>query len=276
MLFQWCSLLLTATLATALHCDKDKLNDYKLQEAFKQLKTQSIITDTPPSTANFTWYLNLCGEDEVQVEGCPKSAQICGVQEVKLPEKDTIVTEVIYFDQNLGYDIQNANKTNINIKLFDSVWGKNTIESYVNLECGKGESLDTKFIDNKLEINIITPGACLKSDKDAPPVSDPDSDKDKKKDDSWGWFTWLFIVFVLLFGGYIIASAWITASRSPADLQDAAHDFLETITSLVKGLPGFVGEVIDKIFGGSRNRGDYSAVWYKDKAPKNAKYIFFP
>ncbi len=256
-------LLLIASTVSALDCSSEQLSPYRLKDSFTQVTSKSIISDTPPSKTNTTWYLNLCNQQEQIIEDCPKNSQICGVQTVLLPGESPIKTQIVSFGNGLNYNVLDANKSDISIKLDDSSWGSNSVSAQLEFHCAENEDVEIEWDYSKFVLKYTTPAACLKDDKSAPPAPPKDGDKDgddkKKKDDSWGWFTWLFIILVLLFGGYIIFGAWITASKSPADFQDAVHDFVETLGNLAKSLPGFLKEIGQKIFG-SENRGGYSAV----------------
>lgn len=247
-------------LSNALHCDKDDLAKYRLQEVFKGITSKSIVSETPPSVSTFTWYLNLCGQAEDFPEPeCPKNSQICGVKSVSLPGQSPIKTEIITFGNGLNYQIEEATNEFIDLKLDDTNWGSNTISSNFHLVCSNEENIEVSFAANELELTFNTPGACLKDDTEhvpAPPTPPPSTN-----DDSWGWFTWLFIIGVILGGGYIIASAWI--GRGSDDLQEAMHDFVDTLKSLLANLPEFIGEIFNKVFGsnGNGSRGGYTSVW---------------
>lgn len=245
----------------ALDCSSDKLAPYRLKDSFTQVTSKSVITDTPPSKTNTTWYLNLCNQQEQIIEDCPKNSQICGVTSVLLPGEAPIKTQIVSFGNGLNYNILEANKSDISIKLDESSWGSNSIAAQLEFHCAENEDIQISWDYELLTLKYITPAACLKDDKSAPPPPPKDGKDDgkKKKDDSWGWFTWFFIIFVILVGGYIILSAWITASKSPADFKDAVHDFVETLGNLAKSLPGFLKEIGQKLFG-TEDRGGYSAV----------------
>lgn len=263
-------LLTYLQLACSLQCNKGIYADHRLQDYFKDITTVSFTKETPPSTTNFTWYLNLCGQKKtIANTNCPHDSQLCGVQTVNVPGKDPIETQILSIKNGLG-DIDHTVSNNmLKVVLEEVEWGSTKVIPQFTFECSKENKDDVIEINlvedleiskDKLILKWRTPAACLKSDKDVPPPKDGSGSGDNA-DSSWGWFTWLFIVFVLLFGGYIIIGAWITASKSPADFQDALHDFSETLTNLAHSLPGFVTEIADKVFGNNRGeRGGYSAV----------------
>ncbi|CCH42970.1 Autophagy-related protein [Wickerhamomyces ciferrii] len=245
---------------TALDCSSDQLSSYRLKDSLTSISSHSIISDTPPSKTNTTWYLNLCNQNTEQFqEDCPKNSQICGITTVLLPGESPIKTQVVSIPNNLNSKILSSNDSDILINLDDSNWGSNTIKTELNFHCAEQEDIKIQWDLEKLIIDYISPSSCLKDNKSIPEPpkdgKDKDGDKEKKKDDSWGWFTWLFIILVIGFGGYIIFGAWVAASKSPADFQDAMHDFLEAL----KSLPGFIKEIFAKVFG-NENRGGYSAV----------------
>jgi hypothetical protein len=245
--------------ASAINCNADQLDKYRFKEVFTAITASSQLHDTPPSQTNVTWYFNLCDQVEELTPECPKHAQICGVQEVLLPGQDPIKTQVISFGNGLNYKVTSANDSDVVIDLDETSWGTNSINAVLNLHCAAesdpdaGIKVDWNDIAGDFTLFWNTPAACLKSNKEVPvPPKDGDS---KKTDESWGWFTWLFIIIVLVVGSYIVVTAWISSSRTPADFQDAAHDFLETL----KSLPALAVEVFKKIVG-SGERGGYSAV----------------
>lgn len=259
-------LLSLSGFAAALYCDKDTLAEYRFQEYFTGITTKSFTKDTPPSKTNYTWYLNLCGQKTIDVADCPKDAQLCGIQTVTLPGEDPIKTQVISFAKDMKYVVQEKKKDELSITLDKMTWGSSDINPKFYFDCSKedvNDDLTVEWENDTFTLRWNTPAACLKSDKDVPPPrkGDGNNNNGKDNDNSWGWFTWLFIVCVLLFGGYIIIGAWITASKSPADFQDALHDFTETLFNLARPLPGFISEIAGKIFGtNGSDRGGYSAV----------------
>lgn len=260
-------LITLSKLAAALQCDKDGLAEFRFHDYFKGITTKSFIKDTPPSQTNYTWYFNLCGQEEMTIADCPKDSQLCGIQTVTLPGEAPIKTQIISFKKDITYTIKEKEKTHLSIALDKMSWGSSEISPMFHFDCLKDDVDDNVTVEwenSSFTLNWKTPAACLKTEKGVPPPKKDDGKKgnsEKDIDNSWGWFTWLFIVFVLLFGGYIIIGAWITASKSPADFQDALHDFTETLFNLARPLPGFISEIFGKVFGSSgSDRGGYSAV----------------
>ncbi|KAH3680642.1 hypothetical protein WICMUC_000199 [Wickerhamomyces mucosus] len=240
----------------------NELSTYRLKDLFTDIDTYSVAIDTPPSLTTFNWYFNLCGQKDTANEECPKNSQICGVQKVSLNGEPGITTQIISIDNGINYNIEKSDKDLIDIRLGDTNWGTHIIHTNIHFICSNEVEISTNLnsIDNSNDKNLVlewkTPGACLKDDKEHIIPSPTPS-----KDDSWGWFTWFFIVAVLLGGGYIIAAAWVNSSRG-GDFPDAFHDFVDTLKNLAVSLPGFINEILGKVFGRDNdiNRGGYTSV----------------
>ena len=91
--------------------------------------------------------------------------------------------------------------------------------------------------------------------------NDSDGNKGGEEDengDTWGWFTWLFILAVLGFSAYVVASAWINYNRyGLSGVELLPH------SDAVRDLPYLIRDFVRKLastFAGSSNRGGYSAV----------------
>ncbi|ANB15399.1 Atg27p [Sugiyamaella lignohabitans] len=104
-------------------------------------------------------------------------------------------------------------------------------------------------------------------DKDKGGDKDGHDDKDKGGNDdnredtsgqSWGWFTWLFILIVLGFSAYVVGSAWINYNRyGLSGVELLPH------SDAVRDIPYLVRDFAKKIantFAGGTSRGGYSAV----------------
>lgn len=261
MLNSMALLVIAAAVSTtsALECSKDDvLSKYRLSDI--PLVSTSKLDDTPPSKTNTTWYFNLCQAEGELPADCPKNSQICGVQTVLLAGEDPIVSQVISWGQGLSYTVENDTESGFVVKMGETNWGSNTVDSTLKFNCAKDDDLSVEWDTKALSLSWNTPFACLKDSKKPPPEKPKDGEKNKEPaDDSWGWFTWLFIILVLAFGVYIIMGAWLTFTRSPADFSDAVHDFVDTLKSLAQGVPSFVSEIFGRAVGRG-DRGGYSAV----------------
>lgn len=259
MLANWLLLLAAVQSALALQCDKSPLNHYRLGDS--PLFQQSTLRDTPPSKTNTTWYFNLCQAEADLPAECPKNAQICGVQTVLLAGQEPVVSQVISWGQGLNYFVGPGVDDGLLITMDTNSWGSNSVDAVLNLECTKDEDISVKWDQSTLNVTWSSPYACLRDSEAPPPDKPKDGHKGEEKpsDDSWGWFTWLFIILVLGFGAYIIMGAWLTYTKSPADMTDAVHDFVDTLKGLVQGVPGFIGEIFSRVMGRT-DRGGYSAV----------------
>lgn len=246
----------------ALNCEDETLKKYQ----FSDLKESSIVfsrlRDTPPSKTNETLVLSLCDAQPRPIEPCPKDSQVCGLKEVLVLGQSPIVSEVIGISKDAKYTATEL-ADRVQIKYEDVNWGTNRLAVTLDLLCVSGSDQDSYRVNlNETEFSVswYSSSACLKSGSAPGTPAAPPGAAPPAKDDSWGWFTWLFILLVLGLGFYVIVGAWITLSNKPADLQDAIHDFKDVLRNLASSAPGFVSEIAGKIFGGSQNRGGYSAV----------------
>lgn len=102
-----------------------------------------------------------------------------------------------------------------------------------------------------LRLNWKTKYAC-EGAADNAPTSD-------KKTAGWGFFTWFLIIVFLLIASYIIFGSWLNYNRYGARGWDLLPhgDAIRDLPYLVKD---WSGSVVDKLKGGSNDRGGYSAV----------------
>lgn len=256
--------------------------------ALAGIRDLSDIQKTPPSTTNFTWHINPCGPlDESKLpkeEQCPSGTQICGVKHVKLDGgKEDIITEVVPVCGDLDgnqaganvkkLDKDKKNQDGLQVELLGGKWGDiGDIEAKIDFICDEKEkSLDNiKFLswENKLlSLEWKTKHACKRNKDDKGGGDDDDKQPDKGKDDekkpekdessSWGFFTWVFVLFVLGVAAYVIAMAWINYNRYGLTGVDMLpqSDTLRDLPFLVRD---FFRKIINTFAGG--NRGGYSAV----------------
>lgn len=265
--------ILATLLATvsAIDCSAKQLKPYNF-ESIKGVHSLSTIKNTPPSQTNVTWSIGIC-EPINSLPNCPKNSDICGVTSITVSDnKNTpIVSEIIGFNANLAKtytpfskdDKDSNGEEGIKITYKDVNWGDGLIDAELKFICDK-ETTEKGFTLNKwdgenLKITMRTKGACNTNEKDK---KKPDDTKKPKPDngESWGWFTWIFIFLVLFLSIYIVGGAWFQYTKGNSiDFQSALKEVLENFIDLLKELPGFVKEIIEK-FTGNRNRGEYSAV----------------
>ncbi|KAG7666247.1 ATG27 [[Candida] subhashii] len=266
---------LVATLcatATAIDCSAKELKPYNF-ESIKGVHSVTTLKNTPPSQTNVTWSIGIC-EPINSIPDCPKNSDICGVTSIILSDKkdEPIVSEIIGFNANwaktyspFSKDDKNSdNEEGIKITYKDVNWGDSLIDAELTFICdknaGENEFKLNKWDGDKLRLTMRSKAACITNEKDK---KKPDNDNKKPKQDngeSWGWFTWIFIFLVLFLSIYIVGGAWFQYSKGNAiDFQSALKEVSENFIDLLKGLPSFIREIIEK-FTGNRNRGEYSAV----------------
>lgn len=227
------------------------ISDIKGTYTFEQAKK------TPPTTTLSTWKLGIC-ENLEETEDCPAGLDICGVIKV-ISDLNMIVANRINIPSSAREEEEDSElRFPYGIYYKGVKYGDEEIGTSVYFLCPRGEKrdkpgnrIDSVYLSNGyLEISFETELACLR-DKDA---------LDEGDGESWGWFTWMFIFLVLFLSIYIIGGAWFQYTRGNSiDFQSALREVLENFISLIKGLPGFTKEIVEK-FTGNSNRGEYSAV----------------
>ncbi|KAH3665765.1 hypothetical protein OGAPHI_003953 [Ogataea philodendri] len=221
--------------------------------------------ETPPSTKKLSWYVNIYdpsskdSKNDLDVPECSKDSQVCGLTQITLPDRDPLVTEVFAFSNKLNPQFED-NSSSITVKLQGANWGALSLDTEIEFICGTEDTKDNlklvSFDYSTAKFTFESKYACKSSQQ--PPKDG--KEKSPKSDDSnsWGFFTWLFILLVIMMATYIIAQAWINTNR-----MGSSHEFLneliESIIETLSKLPEFLREIGSKLFS-SGNRGGYSAV----------------
>ncbi|KAK6464992.1 autophagy-related protein 27 [Scheffersomyces coipomensis] len=266
--------LLTLGSVVAIDCSVKELVPFDFQ-AIKGIHSVSTIKDTPPSHTNITWSFGICQSINDEVANCPKNSDVCGITSITF-EKDPNpqVYEIIGFNSNLQKSYESTltgDNIGVTIKYTGANWGNNLVNAELNFVCpGKDDSKDDldrfvldKWDNENLKATMRTKAACVTSEGDkTPPSKTPDKSNGRQPDngESWGWFTWIFIFLVLFLSIYIVGGAWFQYNKGNAiDFSTALREVLDNFIDLLKGLPSFSREIIEK-FTGNHNRGEYSAV----------------
>lgn len=251
----------------AFDCSVSELSSFDF-ESIKGVHSVTINKNTPPSTSIFTWNIGVCVNTD-EIEHCPKNSDICGVNKLQFnDDKKTIVSEIIGFNNGLSksYKITPPTKNEggaVTILYKGASWGDVLVDADLKFVCPSKDdkNLDVFNVDKwngeKLQISVKSKAAC--NTKKSKNPKKPSNGNDQDNGESWGWFTWIFIFMVLFSSIYIIGGAWYQYNKGNAiDFQSALKEVLENFIDLLKGLPTFIKEIIDKFTGGSR--GEYSAV----------------
>ncbi|CCE83449.1 Piso0_004024 [Millerozyma farinosa CBS 7064] len=246
-----------------IDCSAKELKPYKFEDV-KGIYSVSAMKDTPPTQSNRTWYIGICETINEDLDSCPKNSDICGITRVivdkKAPEKG-VLSEVIGLSANKEKSYVPIDDQGISIMYENVEWGSFSINAQVDLLCPTKDDKEAdigqlklvSWDESNLTLSLITPGACL---------SKKDQNRNNKGDngESWGWFTWIFIFLVLFLSIYIIGGAWFQYNKGNSiDFQSALREVIENFVDLLRGLPSFIKEIIEK-FTGNSNRGEYSAV----------------
>ncbi|CAI4034256.1 hypothetical protein SMKI_10G0410 [Saccharomyces mikatae IFO 1815] len=264
-----CILLIAVTVVQALSCEKhDVLKKYQVAQ-YSLLGTTE--RDTPPSKTNEKWWVNVCEEHSAEPpEGCKKDDMLCGLTDVSLPGKDTVTTQIIDFDKNIGFNVEDTENALI-LTLVGANWGSNSIDAKLKFQCDdnmkKDELTGHTWTDKTIQLTIKGPSGCLKSKDNDKKKGDSDNGnnggnegkKPAKKSSGTSWFTWLFLYALLFTLIYLMVVSFLNTRGG--SFQDFRAEFIQRSTQFFTSLPEFCREVVSKILGrNTTQRGGYSAV----------------
>lgn len=244
-----------------------ELAEFDLQ-SIVGIHRSSLIQDYPPSTSNFTVYLDLSEGNKYHpfnVENCPENSQLCAINRLSIPGKDDIISEIVSIPRNLQPLITKLEATGIDIAFSGVQWGSQKLSASIRFFCSRDEGglKVTKWSKRHLDLQWFTPLACASGQSKKPPPPGEGGggheNYDNGNDDSssWGWFTWLFIFMVIIFAGYVIGNAWINANGNGSN--EFLNEVVDSLVEVLNRLPSFLKEIWNKIFGNDE-RGGYSAV----------------
>lgn len=256
-------LALLVPIATAIDCSAKELQQYDFA-SIKGTYSDTFLRNTPPSKSVYTWSIGIC-ENVDTITECPPKTDICGTGRVQVDDTN-LLAEVIAFSTDLTREyipFKNDKESGVNIYLKNLSWGDALIDANIKFICAEGNGPEInklkieKWDGKAFEGKFPSPAACIKDNKN-PPKSEKPSGEDRGE--SWGWFTWIFIFMVLFLSIYIIGGAWFQYNKGNSiDFQSALREVLENFVDLLRGLPAFFREVIEKVTGNS-SRNEYSAV----------------
>ncbi|CAH2352266.1 autophagy-related protein 27 [[Candida] railenensis] len=237
-------------------CSASEVSDYNL-ELLKGVHKYTEEVDTPPTKKRTTWYVAMCSP--MEDKACPKDSDICGLTEVLINDK-YVLTEVKSFDNSLSKTYKQTN-SGLEVVMENLSWGPDLYSASLKFVCSEDDKdVEVELIGTEFSAVFNGPAGCAKKDggnKDKPKTPPPKNDD---KGESWGWFTWIFIFLVLFLSIYIIGGAWFQYHKSNSiDFQSALREVLENFVDLLRGLPNFIKEIMEKVTG-NNTRGEYSAV----------------
>lgn len=246
--------------AAAFDCSVPELDKYNL-EIVKGIHLVLDVTQTPPLETNQTWTIGVCSTIE-KIDDCPANLDICGITKVKV--KDTeLTTNIIGFNANVAktYElVDNDPEKGVIIGYKGVNWGNSLVDAELKFVCDKEKEGKLEVVSwdgSKVTMLLVTKGACITKKEDK---KKPDDNRRENDGELWGWFTWIFIFMVLFLSIYIIGGAWFQYNKGNAiDFQSALKEVVENFVDVMRGLPQFVLEILQRATGNT-NRGEYSAV----------------
>lgn len=244
--------------ARAFDCSVKELQPYDLK-GLKGVYTSTITKKTPPSESTIEWLIGVC-EDLGLVQSCSPDSDVCGKTTVTNGDK-SLLTEIFEFKftpSTVVKALGDEGKEGFAVEYHDVEWSDQKINANVFFKCVDAKDaqkeFETRWENNILLATLKTDKACIKADRK------PGDGGRVDNGESWGWFTWIFIFMVLFLSIYIIGGAWFQYNKGNSiDFQSALKEVLENFLDLLRGLPVFIKEIIEK-FTRNNNRGEYSAV----------------
>ncbi|OUM51016.1 hypothetical protein BVG19_g97 [[Candida] boidinii] len=270
--------LILSVCSQCLDLSSEFFNKYS---KLKSLQSGPVINgfkkiETPPTETTYNWYLALYNPeiessypDIKNVENC-QGAQLCGLTSVIDRKGVSLLSEIIWIPTDVSpkyiTELEETGKDNNGTSsyfkaIFNEVkWGNNLIGAEIKFICDSTDNsyhLDVVSWDKtNIQLEFKSALNCESIEGSEPPTGSkpPYGDDDSS---GWGFFTWLFILLVIIFASYIIGNAWINVNRVNGNefLNELIDVFIDTVTRI----PQFIKEVVSK-FSGSNDRGGYSAV----------------
>lgn len=250
-------ILAAATLVAqtwALDCSAKELLRYNFK-SIEGVYSAQTTRDTPPSKAVLSWTIGVCKNID-KSDTCPENSDLCGTTRIQNGDKD-VLAEAVGFNANLQKSYSafsgdgDARESGVTVEYKGATWGANLVDARVRFVCdrnGEEKFNVTAWDGHMFEGEFRTAAACVARHEP------------RAEGELWGWFTWGFIFVVLFLSIYIVGGAWFQYSRGNLiDFGLALREVLENFVDLLRGLPAFVREIVEKVSGNS-NRGEYSAV----------------
>ncbi|QLQ77946.1 hypothetical protein HG537_0A01930 [Torulaspora globosa] len=261
--------LLGSRWANAFQCNKDeRLKKYRLGQGHGNGYVYgSVERETPPSTTEEKWWVNVCAENDNNdmPSECNRNDVLCGLTYVSVPGKDTLMTQEIEFPHSLSGAVEEV-ESRLRLNLRATKWGSESFDAQLEFECDDNlktdEMVSSTWQDKQIRINIKGPSGCLIKNEDGdgdqgrrPHLRDPEDQHNK----GTSWFTWLLLYALLFTLIYLLVTAYVNTRGG--SFQDFREEFIDRSTQLITSLPAFVKEVAARIFNsGPSQRGGYSAV----------------
>jgi hypothetical protein len=188
---------------------------------------------------------------------------VCGVQQLSLEEDKgkKITTQIIPVAGDLDGKQSGANLERLRGDAGDGVrvhfkggsWGDyGAIDAYIDFLCVQDENAESLVFNDwnlhTLNLTWSSRKACAQNSGSNPGNGGGDNndnnkggnkdDNNKKESSGWGFFTWLFVLGLIGFVVYVVASVWVSYNRyGQVDLDSLPFvDFLRDIPFVLRDL----------------------------------------
>lgn len=218
--------------------------------------TLTNSTQTPPSVTDFEVYVNPCGAVKGD-DQCADDDHLCVVESITEGtgrSAKTIITGVKPFGSRTQGAVEEISREfqKITVEYKGALWGSSTIDGTIEIACGPEDSA-TVEMNQPLNYKVY-----LKSEKMCTKGKNPGESPDKNpktpetggsKKGGWGFFTWMFVLLLLVGIGYAALTVYINFAQSRGNLPLAAD-----IGDVLRDLPYLLRDIFRKLnFMGSRN-----------------------
>lgn len=233
--------------------------DWKTKELkLYDFSSQSLVFkathySSSPAPHTETWFFGLNSSIQDAKSECAQGADACGIFVYEDKDSNRKV-QAISIGPDYDEILYQPNRDGIVI-----TQSKDQKSMKIRFVCFHGDDESFEVDDwnpKSFTATIHTKGACLAL-RDIPEGKSPAG----LPRELWGWFTWIFIFLVLFSSIYIIGGAWFQYNKGNAiDFSTALKEVAENGLDILKGMPAFIREIIEKVTSSRSNRGEYSAV----------------
>lgn len=220
--------------------------------------TLSNSTSTPPTTTDFTVYINPCGSAQGD-DQCESDDHFCVVESITEGSgrsAKTIVTGIKPFGSKSQGAIEAYSRgpQRIIFNYDGASWGNSKIHGSIEVACGS-EDTSVVEISDPLVYKVHLTSAKLCS-KEKVPDKTLKKQPPKPQKGNWGLFTWIFVLLIFAGIAYAALTVYINFAQSRGNLPLAAD-----IGDVLRDLPYLLRDIFSKLnFMGSRSSSGYAAL----------------
>mgnify|MGYP003366366049 CR=1 FL=1 len=226
-----------------LQCSADrKLKKYNLEKVI-HVKAER---NTPPSTTTQDWYINICDADrEGMPAECNDDDMVCGLQWVKLPDEDPILTQVIHVDSN-KYKETRVYNGHLGLEFKGFEYADDIVQLGVNFQCDLESEEDVSEFSYLnwayLYVAITGPSGCVKKEYDHGHANDPNF---YYRERGLRWYWWLPIYMGLFTLIYCVVVSYLNTRGG--SFQDFRDDFIDRIRTFIVTLASIVKDIVSTL-----------------------------